>query len=63
MGLFDTLNAAVSSSTGQSAIQAMLKKSTDSQLIEWWNNRYNYQNVSEETMQVAEREMQKRGLL
>lgn len=62
MGFFDAIGAVLQSDMGHDAFNKIFKSSSDSKLIEWWDNRENCSNIDLEIINLAEKEMNRRGL-
>lgn len=66
MGLFEKVNGAINlfntSSTGHETFKRMFSMCSDSQLLEWWANRYNCHNIDDAIIEMAEKELRRRGL-
>ncbi|MCM1505799.1 MAG: hypothetical protein NC177_01510 [Ruminococcus flavefaciens] len=66
MGFFEKAmnarDAFFSSNMGHETFRKLFQNGSDEQLIEWWNNRYNYDNIDDEIIEMAERELRRRGL-
>lgn len=67
MGFFEkaigAINAFNTSDMGHDTFRKVFKNASDAKLIEWWENRYNAQNIDQEIIDMAEHEMRRRGLL
>ena len=57
MGFFDAIGAVLQSDMGHDAFNKIFKSSSDSKLIEWWDNRENCSNIDLEIINLAEKEM------
>lgn len=67
MGFFEAamgaINAFNTSSTGHEIFRKWFQNASDEKLIEWWENRYNFENIDQEIIDMAEHQMRRRGLL